>query len=388
MKWKQINLGDAATFINGYPFKPEDWKDEGLEIIRIQNLTGSSSEINYFQGQIDEKYKVKKGDLLISWSATLGIYEWDKPDGWLNQHIFKVVFNKHNFDKTFFKYLISNRLASISSEVHGSTMKHITKQRFDKIPIPLPPLATQQKIAAILDTADAYRQKTKALIEKYDQLAQSLFLEMFGDPVRNEKRWQKKQLGKLSSKIGSGATPSGGKESYHDKGISLIRSMNVYDTDFKFKDLAFLNEEQAENLKNVIVVKNDVLFNITGASVCRCCIVPENILPARVNQHVAIIRPKKDSLSYIFLNRLIVSENCKKQLLSIGKQGGATREAITKEQLEIFEIIVPPLILQNQFAERIQWIEAQKQKARATLIKADELFNSLLQSAFKGELVE
>ena len=130
------------------------------------------------------------------------------------------------------------------------------------------------------------------------------------------------------------------------------------------------------------VEENCVLFNITGASFCRCCIVPPSILPARVNQHVSILRPKNETLAPIFLSRLLVSENCKKQLLGIGSQGGATREAITKEQLEKFEIILPPIALQNQFAERIQHIEAQKQQAQASLQKAEELFNSLLQRAF------
>jgi type I restriction enzyme S subunit len=218
---------------------------------------------------------------------------------------------------------------------------------------------------------------------------------MFGDPVRNEKGWFMERLDNLTSKIGSGATPSGGRESYQNEGVSLIRSMNVYDNGFKYKDLAFLNEDQAEKLKNVTVEENDVLFNITGASVCRCCIVPPGILPARVNQHVSILRPKNETLTPIFLSRLLVSENCKKQLLGIGTQGGATREAITKEQLEKFEIILPPIVLQIRFAERIQLIEAQKQQAQASLQKAEDLFNSLLQRAFsvtkqgrsEGELV-
>ena len=92
--WEIINLGDAATFINGYAFKPTDWSSNGLEIIRIQNLTKGSSDINYFSGEIGDRYKVKYGDLLISWSATLGIYLWKGEDAWLNQHLFKVVFDK------------------------------------------------------------------------------------------------------------------------------------------------------------------------------------------------------------------------------------------------------------------------------------------------------
>src|SRR4051812_9516291 len=101
-------------------------------------------------------------------------------------------------------------------------------------------------------------------------------------------------LGSITTKIGSGATPRGGKESYKADGISLIRSMNVYDFNFNWKELALIDESQANKLRNVVVKKNDILLNITGASVCRCCIVPNDVLPARVNQHVAIVRLNPD----------------------------------------------------------------------------------------------
>jgi type I restriction enzyme S subunit len=129
---------------------------------------------------------------------------------------------------------------------------------------------------------------------------------MFGDPVKNEKGWEVKKLKSITTKIGSGATPTGGKTAYKAKGISLIRSMNVYDFSFKWKDLAFIDNAQASKLNNVEVMSKDVLFNITGASVCRCSIVPDELLPARVNQHVAIIRAKTEFLNPIFLNHLLM----------------------------------------------------------------------------------
>jgi type I restriction enzyme S subunit len=138
----------------------------------------------------------------------------------------------------------------------------------------------------------------------------------------------------------------------------------------------------------VTVEVDDVLFNITGASVCRCTIVPERILPARVNQHVSILRVDKKRLKPKFLSHLLISENVKRHLLKVGSAGGAIMEAITKEQLEKYMIPIPPLELQNQFAERVAIIEQQKAQAQASLEKSEELFNSLLQKAFNGELVE
>jgi type I restriction enzyme S subunit len=385
--WRIINLGDAATFVNGYAFKPSDWSDQGNEIIRIQNLTKSSKEVNYFEGQIAEKYKVSKGDLLISWSATLGMYEWEGEDSWLNQHIFKVVFDKEEFDKNFFKYLISGSLDRLGQEVHGATMKHITKKKFDAFKIPLPPLLTQKKIADILDAADAHRQKTKQLLAKYDELAQSIFLEMFGDPVTNPKGWDLKKLEDCTTKIGSGATPRGGKDAYKEEGISLIRSLNIHDNKFKLRNLALIDRKQSEGLKNVIVEKGDVLFNITGASVCRCCIVPKEVLPARVNQHVSILRPAL-SLDSEYLMYFMISKNQKIKLLELATKGGATREAITKQDLQDVEILVPDIFLQRKFSVTMGNLRRQVLILNEELHKSDNLFNSLLQKAFSGELVK
>lgn len=210
---------------------------------------------------------------------------------------------------------------------------------------------------------------------------------MFGDPVSNPKGWEKVELKECTSKIGSGSTPRGGKETYLTEGIALIRSLNIYDNEFKYKNLAYISQEQADKLKNVIVESSDVLFNITGASVCRCSIVPDDVLPARVNQHVSILRPIKEKLSSSFLSHLLISENVKIKLLGVGSFGGAVMEAITKEQLEKIEIILPSIDLQNQFAERVVVIEEQKAIAQKSLEQSESLFNSLLQKAFKGELV-
>jgi type I restriction enzyme S subunit len=241
-----------------------------------------------------------------------------------------------DYDLKFLYHYFGQR--GFNDVISGSAQPQITRENLSKVEVPKINLATQQRIAAILDKADAIIQNNRAIVQKYDALTQSLFLDMFGDPVKNEKGWETSILKNVTSKIGSGSTPRGGKESYKTEGISLIRSMNVYDNEFYYKDLAFIDNIQADKLKNVIVEENDVLFNITGASVCRCAIVPKNILPARVNQHVAIIRPKKEILNYFFLNHLLISIQVKRDLLKLGSGGGAVMEAITKEQLENYFI--------------------------------------------------
>ena len=148
-------------------------------------------------------------------------------------------------------------------------------------------------------------------------------------------------LKQLCSKIGSGATPKGGKTAYQESGVSLIRSTNVFDYAFSYDDLAHISDEQADQLSNVVVEENDVLFNITGVSVTRCCIVPADVLPARVNQHVMILRPNTAMpMSYYIMTTLCSAEN-KAKLLGIA-QSGSTREAINKQEMESFSIPVPP----------------------------------------------
>ena len=148
------------------------------------------------------------------------------------------------------------------------------------------------------------------------------------------------RLKKITNKIGSGATPTGGKSAYKEEGISLIRSLNVYDYSFSYENLAYIDEVQAKKLSNVEIHENDILLNITGASVGRCCKVPRQIIPARVNQHVSIVRVDNNCANVDYVLYYINSPHNKLRLLNIA-QGGATREALTKEAIENFIVELP-----------------------------------------------
>ncbi|MFI3201477.1 MAG: restriction endonuclease subunit S [Eubacteriales bacterium] len=264
----------------------------------------------------------------------------------------------------------------------GASYPAVSNGDVKNLKIPLPPLEIQEKIAKNLDLASNLVKLHKTKLKELDKLIQSVFYDMFGDPVMNEMGWEVETIKNLCSKIGSGATPKGGKESYKDFGISLIRSMNVHNGYFKYKDLAFIDEIQAKQLDNVSVIKDDVLINITGASVARTCIVPEDILPARVNQHVSILRCK-NSIKPIYLNCLLANDVSQLALLHIGTSNGATREAITKSQLEDFKMIVPPIRLQQKFSTIVTEIEKQKSQVQKALDDAEILYNSLMQEYFE-----
>ena len=155
--------------------------------------------------------------------------------------------------------------------------------------------------------------------------------------------WQTRTLGEVCMKIGSGATPRGGKDVYLEDGpYALIRSQNVYNAGFSHDGLAFISDEQANGLRNVEVFPDDVLLNITGDSVARVCQVAPEVLPARVNQHVAIIRPDPVSLDPGYLRYFLVHPETQATLLSWAGSGG-TRNALTKEMIESFTVVVPSL---------------------------------------------
>ena len=293
------------------------------------------------------------------------------------------------------KDFLFNFLLKHEAEIVGNTgavFDSISKNQIENILIPTPPIPEQQRIVAILDQAFEGIAKVRANAQQNLQNAHALFESHLQSVfTQRGEGWVKNKLDLLTTKIGSGATPRGGGESYKAEGISLVRSMNVHDFGFKYSKLAFLDDAQAKELSNVELKSNDVLLNITGASVARCCIVPDDVLPARVNQHVSIIRPIFEKLDSSFLHYLLLSKPYKNKLLQTGSEGGSTRQAITKAQIQEFLIEYPPTIEEqktivhklNKMLKDTQRLEALYQRKIALL---DELKKSLLQQAFAGEL--
>ena len=260
--------------------------------------------------------------------------------------------------------------------------KRVPKTFLENYQIELPSVEHQKEQINILKEVDNLVFLHKQQLSKLDELVKARFVELFGDPIKNDMGWETTLLKNATSKIGSGATPKGGKESYQAEGVTLIRSMNVHDGRFEYKDLAHITDEQAKQLDNVIIEENDVFINITGASVARSCIVPKHILPARVNQHVAIIRCVTSMLNPVFANNMFLNHSFKGQLLDIGETGGATRQAITKQQLETLSVILPPIELQNQFAAFVEQTDKSKLAIQKSLEKLETLKKSLMQKYF------
>lgn len=163
-----------------------------MPIIRIQDLTGSNDNPNYFEGQIDKKYWVENGDILISWAATLDAFIWNKGNGWLNQHIFKAVPNRRIINYDFFFWMIKESMKNMNNDnKHGIFMQHVTLSVFNNFTIPMPPLAEQERIAAFLDAEcaeiDAVLEKTRASIEEYKKLKQAVITQAVTKGIRGDR---------------------------------------------------------------------------------------------------------------------------------------------------------------------------------------------------------
>lgn len=172
--YQRVKLGSLATFINGSAFKPQEWSSTGIPIIRIQNLTHENDKFNYYNGDLTQKILVDNGDILISWSATLGIYVWNGDTACLNQHIFKVIFNKIDIDRTFFIYTVNNVLQDMYKSAHGSTMRHVTKGTFDSTLVVYPPKELQKQFVIIAEQAEKSKSELRQAIEKIDRVMKSL----------------------------------------------------------------------------------------------------------------------------------------------------------------------------------------------------------------------
>lgn len=197
----------------------------------------------------------------------------------------------------------------------------------------------------------------------------------------NAHQWSNVYLGEYCSKIGSGSTPRGGEQVYQPEGTTFIRSQNVYNGVFSPDGLAFLGEEEADRLNSVTVEKGDVLLNITGDSVARCCRVPEDLIPARVNQHVAIIRPRDEELDSRFLMYFFISPFMQASMLSLAGSGG-TRKALTKEMIERFEIPKPPLAVQKKVADILSTYDNLIENNRQRMALLEEAARLLYQEWF------
>ena len=366
-------LGEIATYINGYAFKPQDWSDEGIPIIRIQDLTGNSYQANRYNGEYASKYEVNDGDVLISWSASLGVYIWHGEKAVLNQHIFKVVFDKERISKDFFVHQVGLILENAASDAHGATMKHLTKPVFDALPFYLPPYEKQCEIAEVLNKVTSLISLRKQQLAKLDELVKARFVEMFGDPVKNTMDWEIKPLSELGE-LNRGVSKARPRNSPELLGgpYPLIQTGEVANA--KTYITSFNSTYSEKGLDQSKMWPKGTLCITIAANIAQTSILTfDACFPDSVVGFISRNMTNELFIHYWFsFFQKILDEQAPQ----------VAQKNINLKILSELNVIVPPLSLQNRFAAFVERVDQQKQTVQQSLEKLELMKKALMQEYF------
>ena len=374
---EQKKLGDIATYINGFAFKPENRGTAGLPIIRIQDLTGNAYDLGFYDGSYPKRIEINDGDVLISWSASLGVYIWNRGKALLNQHIFKVAFDKCEVNREYFVYAVRHKLKEMESKTHGATMKHIVKKDFDNTLIPFPTLSEQGKIAELLDTAATIISARQSQLQKLDELVKARFVEMFGIYPANPKGWETGTIRDVVSDVRYGSSRpavDGGKYPY-------LRMNNItYGGELDLSDTKRIDIPDNE-LDKCTVRRGDVLFNRTNSKelVGKTCVYNRDDMMVLAG-FVIRVRVSERILPE-FLSEFLNTEFSKQMLLAMCKTA-IGQANINAQEMQNIDLYLPPIELQRKFVQFKEQTDKSKAAVQKALDEAQMLFDSLMQKHF------
>ena len=378
---EQKRLGDIATYINGYAFKPEDRGSTGLPIIRIQDLTGNAYDLGFYDGKYPEKIEINDGDVLISWSASLGVYIWNRGKGLLNQHIFKVVFDKCEVNKQYFVFAVKHKLKEMELKTHGATMKHIVKKDFDNTVIPFPTVEKQADIAYILSKIESIVEFRQQELQQLDDLMKARFVEMFGDMYLNSKGWPEAKLESMADVV-SGITKGRKTKAEDLTEVPYMAVSNVKDGYIDWTTVKTIEATQQE-IEQYRLLADDVLMTEGGDpdKVGRGAIIKEPLENCIHQNHIFRVRLDESMILPEFFAEYLQHQRSKRYFLGCAKQTTGIA-SINMTQLRALPVLMPPLSKQEEFV----LFKAQVNKSKVAVQKAlDEtqlLFDSLMQEYF------
>jgi len=390
--WEKVRLSEIVdTSSGGTPNRSvkEYWENGDIPWIKSGQLKDclidGAEEFITEKGLKSSSAKlVDKGTLLLAlYGATAGKLGFLGLNATTNQAICAIKPKKENLINTkyLYYYLLSQR-SEIIKDSEGGAQPNISQNYVNNIQISLPPLPIQKRIAEILDTADALRRKDEALLKKYDELAQAIFIDMFGDIMLNEKNYPIFEFGKLCEELFLGLTS---KVDYVNcNGVPLIRATDINKGELSFKNVKFISQEQHKKLTaRRITRRGDVLISKSGT--LGTCAIVDTDEEFSTYESIFTVRPKKELLSNVFLVSLVRNPSFQEKLL--GGKVGAGVAHLNLNMLRDFTLPLPPIELQDKFVSISNSIENLINVSVKSKTDSESLFNSLLQKAFNGELI-
>jgi type I restriction enzyme S subunit len=381
MSWEMVKLSNVAEVIAGQSPESKYYNDKGEGIPFFQGKADFRLDYPVVRYWCTQPTKIAKPfDILMSVRAPVGPTNICNIEACIGRGLAAI----RTTDKLDYKYLyfyfktIETKLAS---QGNGSTFSAITTSVLKDLLIPLPPLATQKRIAEILDAADALKRKDQQLLKKYDELAQAIFIDMFGDPVKNEKGWEVKNLGEFG-KISTGNTPSRAESKNYDTNyIEWVKTDNIEEQClYVSKASEYLSEIGFQ--KGRVANRGSLLIAcIAGSidSIGRAALTDRDV---SFNQQINTIEPNGNVNSF-FLYYLF--RYCRKHIQNHASNG--MKRMLSKGQFEKIKMILPNLEIQNEFDEKINQLMIQNDKMKSSFVRSKNLFQTLIQKAFNGELV-
>ena len=372
--WPLVDLKEVSTLKRGYDLPVSQREEGSVPIYAANGENGSHNEI-----------KIQGPGVVTGRSGTIGKVHYVESGFWpLNTSLYVTNFHG-NCPRWVFYMLTAFKLERFGQ---GAGVPTLNRNLVHGEKIPLPPLAEQKKIAAILDAADQLRQKDQQLINHYTSLSQSLFLEMFGDPVRNPMGFAISKLSNayVSGKDATKCGPFGSalkKDEYVENGVPVWVMDNIRQSEFAFDNSLFITPEKYDELEAYSTQSGDIIISRAG-TVGKMCIIPEGYSRAIISTNLIRLRLNPDILLPIYFVLLMEYFGDRVGRMRTGPDGAFTH--MNTGVLNNLEFPLPPIAKQRTFAKYLSSIENQKNKARYSLVKSEALFNSLLQRAFKGEL--
>ncbi|WP_164962402.1 restriction endonuclease subunit S [Rubrivivax sp. JA1026] len=367
-----LKLGDVVDVLSGFAFKSEFFNDsDGLPVVRIRDVVRGYTD-TYYTGPYTEQFVVRDGDILIGMDGNFNAAKWRGGRALLNQRVCKVTARTSLVDEAYLFHYLPIALRRIEDATPFVTVKHLSAGDLREERIPIPPLAEQRRIAAILDKADVLRTKRREALAELDRLVQSIFVEMFGEPLSNPKGWPQRMLKELGA-VSTGGTPPSAKEGMFGGDIPFVTPGDLESGQAVKRWLSEAGAQQVGTVR-------------AGAALV-CCIgtigkVSMASTRSAFNQQLNAVEWRRDLIDDRF--GLAVLRFFKATMAALG--ASTTVPILKKSSFEKLSIPVPPRSLQMEFSRRLSEVEKLQQTQHKALQANATLFESLQHRAFQGDL--